>query len=107
MRNVRIRRVAEAVLTIDLLYEEGADGPYPPVIRNISLDRVISRESPRVLWIRGFDAAVIDGIRIANSSFRGVTRPDVVDSARSIQFHNTVIEPAIPQEGRHSLRFQK
>jgi unsaturated rhamnogalacturonyl hydrolase len=107
MRNVRIGRLAEAVLTIDLLYEEGAVGPHPPVIRNISLDRIISRESPRVLWIRGFEGAVIDGIRIANSSFRGTTSPDVVDTARSIQFHNVVIEPAALQEGRHSLRSQK
>ncbi|MGH8017108.1 MAG: glycosyl hydrolase family 28 protein [Opitutaceae bacterium] len=32
MRNVKIGRVGEAVLTIDLLYEEGAKGKHMPVV---------------------------------------------------------------------------
>ena len=54
MRNVTIGRVSEAVLTIDLLYEEGARGAFPPIVRNIQLDHITSTASPRVLYIRGF-----------------------------------------------------
>jgi polygalacturonase len=56
MRDVEIGRVAEAVVTVDFLYETGADGRYPPVVRNVVLERVSSASSPRLLWVRGFPA---------------------------------------------------
>ena len=107
MRNVRIGRVAEAVLTIDLLYEEGADGPHKPVVRNIRMDNITSRESPRVMWIRGFEGAVIDDIRISNSTFRGISRSEMVRHAGSIQFDKVTIEPAVSEAGRNSVAAPK
>ena len=58
MRNVTIGRVAEAVLTIDLLYEEGANGAHKPVVRNVQIENVTSSASPRVMYIAGFDGAI-------------------------------------------------
>ncbi len=92
MRNVKIGRVAEAVLTIDFLYEEGADGPFPPTVRNVNLEGISSEDSPRVLHVRGFEGAVIDGIRISNSTFRGLTNPDIVEHAGSIQLDHVTRE---------------
>jgi unsaturated rhamnogalacturonyl hydrolase len=94
MRRVQIGRVAEAVLTIDLLYEEGAKGAFPPVVRNVQLDQITSSASPRVLFIRGFEAATIDGIRVADSTFRGLSQADVVEQAGSIRFDRVTLEPA-------------
>jgi len=103
MRNVRIGRVGEAVVTIDLLYEEGARGEHMPVVRNVQLDNVTSSASPRVLYIRGFEGAVIDGIRISNSTFSGVTETEVVQHAGSIAFNNVTITPAKLVRGLNSV----
>jgi unsaturated rhamnogalacturonyl hydrolase len=103
MRNVRIGRVGEAVLTIDLLYEEGAKGAFKPVVRNVQLDNVTSSASPRVLFIRGFAGAVIDGIRISNSTFNGVTETEVVQHAGNITFSNVTITPAKLTRGLNSV----
>ena len=92
MRNVEIGRVAEAVLTIDLLYEEGAEGTHKPVVRNVLLENIASRESPRVLWIKGFDGAVIDNIRISDSTFRGITDDDLNWHAADFVMKNTSIQ---------------
>ncbi len=94
MRNVKIGRVGEAVLTIDLLYEEGARGAFKPVVRNVQLDNITSSASPRVMYVRGFDGAVIDGIRISNSVFNGVTETEVVQHAGTITFQNVTVNPA-------------
>jgi unsaturated rhamnogalacturonyl hydrolase len=94
MRNVEIGRVAEAILTIDFLYEEGAKGPQLPVVRNIVLENVTSQASPRVMWIAGFPGAVIDQVRFIDCTFRGVTSAEVVQGASSIELRNVVIEPA-------------
>jgi unsaturated rhamnogalacturonyl hydrolase len=103
MRNVKIGRVGEAVLTIDLLYEEGAKGAFQPVVRNVQLDNITSSASPRVLYIRGFAGAVIENIRISNSTFNGVTETEVVQHAGNITFTNVTITPAKLPRGLNSV----
>ncbi len=100
MRNVTIGRVAEAVLTIDLLYEEGARGDFKPVVRNVHLENITSTASPRVMFIRGFEGAVVENIRISNSTFNSVTDTEVVQHAGTITFNNVTINPA---KGARSL----
>jgi unsaturated rhamnogalacturonyl hydrolase len=96
LRRITIGRVAEAVLTVDLLYEEGARGGHPPVVRNIWLDHVTSAASPRVMYIRGFPGAVITGLHLSNSTFSGVSRPEVVEGAGAITLDHVAIIPAQP-----------
>jgi hypothetical protein len=55
---------------------------------------ITSSASPRVLYIRGFPGAVIEGIRISNSTFNGVTETEVVQHAGTITLQNVTILPA-------------
>ncbi len=103
MRRVRIGRVSEAVLTVDLLYEEGAKGSFPPAVRNIQLEDITSSASPRLLFIRGFPGAVIDGIRIANSTFNGITETEVVQHAGTITLDRVTLTPAAKVRSLNSV----
>lgn len=103
MRNVRIGRVGEAVLTIDFLYEEGSHGAFPPVVRNVQLDNVSSTGAPRIMFIRGFEGAVIDGIRIARSQFDNITETELVQHAGTITLDRVSINPAKPTPGLNSV----
>ncbi len=103
MRNVRIGQVAEAVLTIDLIYEEGAKGDHRPIVRNVLMENITSSNSPRVLWIRGFEGAVIENIRIQDSTFKGVTNTEVIEHAGSIQLNRVTIQPAKITKGLNSV----
>ena len=94
MRNVEVGRVAEAVLTIDLLYDTGDKGPHKPVVRNVLLENVTSLSSPRVMWVVGFPGVTIDDIRFRNCTFRGVETAEVLNHAGSFSFENVTIEPA-------------
>jgi polygalacturonase len=102
MRNVEIGRVAEAILTVDFLYETGANGPHKPVVRNVSIENVKSASSPRVMWIAGFPGAVIDDIRFTDCVFRGVESSEQAIEAGSILFKNVTIEPATKGRSRNS-----
>jgi len=86
MRHVKIGRVRDEVVSIDLLYDEGANGPYFPVVRNVNLEGISSDNSPRIMRATGFDGAIIDEIRIAHSNFRGLKGPDRVDHVGSIHW---------------------
>ncbi len=103
MRHVKIGRVGEAVLTIDLLYEEGAKGSFKPIVRNVQLDHLTSSASPRVLYIRGFEGAVIENIRISDSTFNNVTETEVVSHAGSITLNRVTINPAQPAKSLNSV----
>ncbi|MDB6115834.1 MAG: glycosyl hydrolase family 88, partial [Lacunisphaera sp.] len=94
MRNVEVGQVVEAILTIDFQYEEGARGSFMPVARNIQLDHITSRASPRVMYLAGFEGATIDGIRFTDCVFKGVTQTELVQYAGNIAFRNVTIEPA-------------
>jgi unsaturated rhamnogalacturonyl hydrolase len=94
MRNVTIGQVAEAVITVDFLYQEGPDGPHKPVVRNVSLENVTSSKSPRVLYVAGFPGATIDDIRLKNCTFKGIEAAEIVSGAGRISFENVDIIPA-------------
>lgn len=81
MRNTSVGRVTDAVLQIDFVYEEGANGPHPPAARTIVMENITVRETPRVLNVVGFPAAEISGVRIYNSTFMRVKRPDLIKEA--------------------------
>jgi unsaturated rhamnogalacturonyl hydrolase len=94
MRNVKIGRVSEAVLTVDFLYEEGAKGKFMPTLRHVVMENVTSSSSPRVFYVVGFDGAVIDDIRISNSTFSNVTSTDVMHHAGRFVLENVTVQPA-------------
>ena len=102
MRHVEVGQVIEAVLTIDLLYEEGAKGPHLPVVRNVQLDHVTSGASPRVMWVTGFEGAIITGIKFTDCTFRNVTATDRIEHAGNISFTNVTVEPAATGRSRNS-----
>ena len=93
MRNVNVGQVADSVLQIDFLYEEGTNGIYRPVARNVAMENITVAHTPRVLNVRGFPGAEISGVRIYNSTFKEVAKPDVVQDA-DVKLVNCSLEPA-------------
>ena len=93
MRNVDVGLVADSVLQINFLYEEGSQGDFKPVARNIVMENIKVAHTPRVLNVRGFPAAEISGVRIYNSIFKQIQEPDVVQDA-DVELVNCSVEPA-------------
>jgi unsaturated rhamnogalacturonyl hydrolase len=91
MRNVAVGRLADAVLQIDFVYEEGASGPFKPAARNIVMEGVTVSNTPRVLNVVGFPGAEINGVRLYNCIFKNVARPDVVKEA-DVKLVDCVVE---------------
>jgi unsaturated rhamnogalacturonyl hydrolase len=96
MRNVRVGSVSDAILTVDLLYEEGARGDHPPVVRNIWLGHVSSADSPHVVTIGSFKGATVTGIHIRDSAFRGVSQAEVEVGASPVDMQGVSIERGKP-----------
>jgi polygalacturonase len=93
MRNVNVGLVKDSVLQIDFLYEEGAKGEFNPTAKNVVMDNIKVEQTPRVLNVRGFPAASITDVRIYNSSFKAVQKPDVILNA-DVKLVDCSLEPA-------------
>jgi unsaturated rhamnogalacturonyl hydrolase len=92
LRNVEVGRVADAVLLIDFAYEEGAKGPYKPVLRNVSLEHVTGTDIPRVVKVSTFPGAVIENVRFADCSFQGLKSAEPLADGDGITYRNVTIE---------------
>jgi polygalacturonase len=92
MRNITVGQVKDAILQIDFQYEEGAKGPYKPIVRNVVMDKITSKKTPKVLNITGIPGAQISNVIIKNSTFLQVQKPDVMIEAGDVKLENCVIK---------------
>jgi unsaturated rhamnogalacturonyl hydrolase len=94
VRQVEVGRVARAVLSVEFDYEEGANGPHKPVLRNVLIENVTSASSGSVAVITAFPGAVLEGLRLKDCTFLGVESADLLKHAGSLALENVTIEPA-------------
>jgi polygalacturonase len=83
-RRITVGEVSAAVLEVDFLYEEGANGPYVPVVRDVELRNVTSRKSKYGLYLRAYPKSTIADIRLADCRFDGVTNGNVVEQVTGL-----------------------
>jgi polygalacturonase len=93
MRNVNVGKVSDSVLQIDFLYEEGAKGEQKPIAKKVVMENITVAETPRVLNVRGFPGATISDVRIYNSTFKQIKKPDVIIDA-DVKLVDCTREPA-------------
>ncbi len=84
MRNVTVGQVSDAVLRINLFYEEGDAGQFPPSVRNIEMTNVTSKKSKYALYLRGYKHSPLRNIRISRCSFENAALPDVIENVEDL-----------------------
>jgi polygalacturonase len=93
MRDVEIGEVGSAI-EIDMLYEEGAKGPFTPIVRNVRVERMRVDKARQALDIRGLPNSPARGIFVADSVFRAVAKGSRLLSLEDLVLRNVSIEPA-------------
>jgi len=93
VRDVEIGETGSAI-DIDLLYEEGANGSFMPIIRNIIIERLTVRQARYAFLIRGLEEAPVQGLVIRDSAFLSVSRGSVLEHVEDLLLQNVVIEPS-------------
>jgi polygalacturonase len=93
MRDVEVGRVAHSVLTLDLVYWRVYEGEFPPLVRNVRMERVTSASSPRALSIVGTPHSRVENVQVIDCVFRGVESADELAHTGDILLRNVRIEP--------------
>ena len=90
-RDLDVGTVGKAAIACDFNYEEGAKGPYRPVLRDISVERLRVAHCAQVLDAQGFASAPVERLSIRDSRFMGVTRPSIVSHVDGLTLHDVEV----------------
>lgn len=80
-RRITVGKVGISLLNIDFNYEEGARGPYTPVLRDVVLEQITGTNADQVAIVKGLPSAHVGRVTIRNSSFSGVKKKSVIEYA--------------------------
>jgi len=103
MRDVRVGQVADAVLSVDLFYEEGQSGPFVPVVRDVEMRDVTSARSRYGLYMRAYERSQISDIRIVGCRFDGVERGNVTEGVRRLVLEDVRINGQLATATSHEV----
>ena len=92
-RDIEIGEVGSAI-DIDLLYEEGARGSFPPTVRNVRVERMTVKKADYAFFVRGLPGAPVRGLTVIDSTFGGVSRGSLIKGLEDLVLRNVTIEPA-------------
>jgi polygalacturonase len=87
-RDIDVGHVGRAAITCDFNYEEGANGPFIPRLRNVVVERLRVKHAVRVLDSQGLPQAPVDDITLRDCEFQGVTQPSIVRHTRQVTLEN-------------------
>lgn len=85
-RNVEVAQAGLAGLSIDFHYEEGDKGKFTPVARNVEIKHFKTQRAQYALYLRGFENAPIENVRIKDCDFEGIAKPDVIENVKNLSF---------------------
>jgi polygalacturonase len=93
-RDIEVGQVRQAVIACDFRYEEGADGPFRPVLRDVIIERLHARHAVMVLDSQGLPAAPIGKIALRDCYFGGVTRPSKIADTDGVLLDRILVNGA-------------
>ncbi|HVO97359.1 MAG TPA: glycoside hydrolase family 28 protein [Bryobacteraceae bacterium] len=91
MRNCRIGQVAQAVLDVDLFYEEGEGGAFTPTVRNISMEDVTCEKAKVAVSLKGYKAAPLRDISLKRCTFEHVEKDNVIQNVSGLRLTDVTI----------------
>jgi lysophospholipase L1-like esterase len=91
MRDIKVGEVAEAVVAADFYYEEGDNGEFTPVLRDIDVRGVTSRKSKHAFLLRGYARSPVTNVRVTDCTFDGVAEGDMLQGVRDLVLANVRI----------------
>lgn len=87
-RNIEVGEVADATITVDFNYEEGAKGPHIPRLRNLVVENLKSRKSKHALDLQGLEKAHVTDVQLSNCAFDNVADGSVIKYVDGLSMKN-------------------
>jgi len=90
VRELEIGTVKE-LFVINFYYEEGENGPFKPVVRDIRFDGVHCKTAQRVMNLRGFRDDPIRDVHLADVTVDSAADPSRIENVEDIRFERVIV----------------
>lgn len=97
-RDITVGEVAHAAITVDFNYEEGANGKYTPVLRDLNVENLQSAKSRYAMDLQGFPNAPITDVRLSNCRFDNTAQPSILKNVKGLTLQNVRINGKLMSE---------
>ena len=97
-RDLDVGQVGRAAITCDFNYEEGANGPFIPELRNVVVERLRVKNAVRVLDSQGLPQAPVSDITIRDCEFGGVTQPSIIKYTREVKLEKVRVNQRLVEK---------
>lgn len=87
-RNIDVGQVRRAVITVDFNYEEGAEGRFTPVLRDVVIRNVRSGKSRYAVDLQGLPKAPARQIALIDCDFSDVAEPSIIRDVEDLVVRN-------------------
>ncbi len=91
LRNVKCGQVASAAIDVDFYYEEGANGSFTPVVRDVEVVNLEVRKCANAWSLRGFKNAPVSNIRLKNCTFDNAAKAAVTENVEGLLLDNVMV----------------
>ncbi|NHK26417.1 glycoside hydrolase family 28 protein [Parvularcula flava] len=88
VRDIEVGQVGRAAITCDFNYEEGANGDYTPVLRNLTVERLHVEHAGMVLDAQGLPGAPVMDITLRDCTFDGVEEVSIITYTQRLKLEN-------------------
>jgi polygalacturonase len=96
VRNIKVGEVGDAVIHFDMKYEpqEGKDGGFVPVWRNIEIKNVTSLKSRFALYLSGLENSPIKNLVVEDCKFNSAAEKSVIENVENPVMKNVYVNGA-------------
>ena len=84
-RDIDVGQVGRAAITCDFNYEEGANGPFIPELKDVVIERLRVKRAVRVLDSQGLPQAPVNDLTLRDCEFGGVTEASIIKYTREVR----------------------
>ncbi len=99
IRNIKVGQVANAGVGIDFYYEEGENGNYTPIVRNVDIRSLTVDKTKYALYLRGFKNAPIEDVRLTDCTFENAASPNVIENVKGLLLRDVHINGKLVDSG--------
>ncbi len=100
MRNIEAGQVAGPAIDVDLNYEEGPNGPYPPLVRNVLVENLTLHQCRKALSLRGYPNAPLRDFVLRHCTFEHAAEPNAIQNITGLVLEDVRINGQVFQAPR-------
>jgi hypothetical protein len=94
VRDLEIGEVGKAAVEIDMLYEEGDQGSFVPVVRNVRVERLSVARAPYALWVEALERSPVQGLLVRGCRFSAVEKGSQLNGVPDLVLEDVTMAPA-------------